>query len=89
MILTRQYRRGEKIGKGLQFVVFNVGDRRIFLDRVRFTKALGFFHNVATIKGSEIIRHSDKSTSIFQEASSHVVCSQEVDIREDVYITDI
>jgi len=47
------------------------------------------FHNVATIKGSQWTRHFSKNINVFQEASSHDVCRQEVDKREDVYITDI
>ncbi len=43
---------------------FVVDDWRFFLDRARYTKALGFvkalgfFYNVATMQGSERIRHS-------------------------------
>ena len=41
----------------------------IFLEGTRFAKALGFFHNIATIKGSEIIRHFSKNINVFQEIS--------------------
>ncbi len=42
------------------------------------------------MQGSVRIRHSDKSISIFQELQAMMcVDGQEVDKREDVYITDI